>query len=97
MMYAIVAVYDSAMEAYGRPIFTASQGVALRSFKEEIVNPESQMSRHPEDYSLWYLGEYNETDGSFRSSKPSLIISGQVAYTDVLGERIAKEQANARS
>lgn len=65
MKLVIVAVRDLKAEAYGRPIFVNAIGQAIRSFQDEVNRPDQQneMNRHPEDFSLWHLGEYDDQSG----------------------------------
>lgn len=62
-IHQVVAVRDSALDAFDRPFFTPSIGVAVRSFGDEIKRPDSPMHKHPEDFELWHLGEYDDTTG----------------------------------
>ena len=43
MKRAVCAVFDSAVNLYGQPIFVPSVGAALRSFIDEVNNRESAM------------------------------------------------------
>lgn len=63
----VVAVRDSAIGAFGRPIFAPSVNAALRSFVDEI-NRESDdngMAKHPDDYTFHYLADFDEDTGTF--------------------------------
>lgn len=67
MKYVVVSVRDVAAKAYGRPMFVASVGQAIRSFQDEI-NRQSQdnvMYMHPEDFELFELGTFDEENGQF--------------------------------
>jgi hypothetical protein len=44
-----------------RPFFMQAHGQALRSFIDEVNNSESPFHKHPEDYSLFFVGEFDET------------------------------------
>lgn len=63
----VVSVRDSAMQAFGRPIFVPSLGVASRSFADEVnrAAPDNQMNQHPEDFELWYIADFEEETGLF--------------------------------
>lgn len=54
------AVYDSAAEAYGTPFFIKTTGEAIRGFAQATNDPKSQLHAHPQDYTLFELGEYDE-------------------------------------
>lgn len=82
MKYVVVSVYDNAMMAYGRPIFGASQGAVVRSFSDEVNrdHPENMMFRHPEDFSLWLLGEFNDEDGKFLVTERKVLVTAQAVF-----------------
>jgi len=79
MIYKIVAVRDRAIDAFGVPIFVANVGGAIRSFGDEIkrVDPNNQMNKHPEDYDLYSLGEYDDSTGEFNTKRPEMIAIGK--------------------
>ena len=52
MRYKIVSVRDRAVDTFGQPIFVAAIGQAVRSFGDEVKNPQSPFNKHPEDYDL---------------------------------------------
>lgn len=76
-MIRIFAIYDQKLEAYNRPFFLISDGVAIRAFQDEINNKESELSKHPDDYELYKIGEYNEETGEINPNLPQLIASGR--------------------
>lgn len=41
----------------------------MRSFTDEVnrVAPDNPLSMHPDDYTLWYLGHWDEDSGVFSS------------------------------
>lgn len=61
----IVAVLDAAASTFGTPFFVVSTGQAVRSFKDEINRPaeDNPLNRHPEDFTLYCLGEYDDETG----------------------------------
>lgn len=62
----VCTVKDTKAEAYFTPIFVRSTGEAIRSFSDEANNKDQSMiGKHPEDYVLFYLGKYDETEGTF--------------------------------
>ena len=65
MKMVICSIRDSAADAYGRPFFLPSVGVAIRSFTDEVNRPseDNQIYQHPEDFDLFELGEFDDTSG----------------------------------
>lgn len=77
-VYVVVAIKDSALNAFMQPVFTPSVGLAQRSFADEVNNRESPMSRHPEDYSLYQLGSWTDVTGLFiQMPEPVLVVRGK--------------------
>lgn len=75
----VVAVFDSAMNAFAAPVFVASKGVAVRSFGDEVNrNAENNaLNRHPEDYALYVLAVFDEENGKFEENAPTLLVRGK--------------------
>lgn len=64
MKYFVCAVRDAALNAFNRPFFSPSRGIAQRSFGDEVNRSGSEMHGHPEDYELWCFGEWDD-EGEF--------------------------------
>ena len=67
MKRAVCAVYDSAVEAYGQPMFVTAVGAALRSFIDEVNRraDDNALYLHPEDYTLFYIADFDDVSGEF--------------------------------
>lgn len=75
---AVVAVRDSALDAFLRPFFVPALGMATRSFADEVNRREGDMAKHPDDYELYQLGWFDESSGVFQSlEKPNLLVRGK--------------------
>lgn len=77
MLLSICAVRDAKSDQYGNPFFMQSIGTAIRSFDDEVNRAEENnaMYRHPEDFSLWHLGEYETKDATFKiMTAPKMLI-----------------------
>jgi len=61
----IVAIRDSAVDAFMRPAFVPAVGAAVRGFGDEVARADSEMGKHPSDYEMYELGSYNDLDASF--------------------------------
>lgn len=58
-------VYDSKAEAYLPPFFMAARGAALRSFQDTCNDTTHAFNQHPEDYTLFHLGQYDDQHATF--------------------------------
>lgn len=83
MRYKILAIRDRALDAYGQPFFSASTGAAIRSFSDEInrASPDNQLFKHPEDFDLFLLGEFDDQTGEFDSTRPAQVSVGKDLVT----------------
>jgi len=81
MKQCVVAVYDRASECYGRPIFVPTRAAAIRSFSDEVNrdDPANDLCRHPGDFDLCILGEFDDTKGVFLAddSYPAVVVRGK--------------------
>jgi len=75
----VVAVFDSAMQAFATPMFVPAVGVAVRSFSDEVrrKSDKNVLSMHPEDFELVELGMYDEQTGNFINGAPRVLIRGK--------------------
>lgn len=77
MKMQLIAVRDLAAQAFMQPSFVHATGVAVREFGDVVNNPEQPISRHPDDYEMYFLGEFDDSDGSFTCpNKPALLARG---------------------
>lgn len=71
MLLQVTTVYDKATESHGRPMYTTTIGHAIRIFKDEVNNIDQQnlIYKHPEDFSLWHLGTWDDHKAEFHLNK----------------------------
>lgn len=78
----VITIYDRAAESYHAPLFFPAIGMAERFFRDECNSgkPDSAISAHPEDYSLYLLGAYETTSAELITEvPPRLLIQGSAA------------------
>lgn len=73
----VCAVFDSAVEAYGQPIFVRARGEAMRSFIDEVRRSDSMFAKHPSDYSLYLIGSFDDATASLVACTPERLVRGQ--------------------
>ena len=74
MILKIASIHDAKAEAWLSPMFFQSNGQAIRSFADAVNNSESGLGKHPEDYTLLELGEFNQRTGALEVSKAPLAL-----------------------
>lgn len=63
MTLQVFALHDSKAEAYLRPFFAQSKGLALRSMLEVLSDKEHPVTKYPADYHLFHIAEYDDATG----------------------------------
>lgn len=65
MISQIFAIYDTAAQSYSPPFVSHTKGMAIRLFSETSIDKTTTIGRHPADYTLFHLGEYDDLTASF--------------------------------
>lgn len=76
----IFSVYDSKVEAYMTPFFMKSKGEAVRSFADAANDSSTYVSKHPGDYTLFDLGEFDEETATFNLSSTPISLGVAVEF-----------------
>lgn len=79
MKQVIVSIRDRAAQCFSRPVFTQTEGTAIRSFTDEVNRavPDNELAKHPEDFDLYVIGVFDDEDGSVVcESVPRLVLKG---------------------
>ena len=59
----IYSIKDAKAEYFTQPFFKKTHGEAERDFTTLCRDEKSQINQFPEDYDLWYLGDYDDNSG----------------------------------
>lgn len=65
----VFAVFDKKAERFLQPFFMVSAGEAMRAFQDLCTDQKTVMFRHPEDFKLVRLCEFDEKSGTFVGSE----------------------------
>ena len=69
------AVYDIKAEVYSAPFLEIKDGTAIRAIQDLVINnKEHVFAKHPSDFTLHRLGEFDENTG---------VITGQTKPTQI--------------
>lgn len=64
----LIVLRDIVANVYGAPMTTPTLGAAIRSFGDACSAADgktSDVSKHPEDYELYHVGYWDDSDGTF--------------------------------
>lgn len=59
----IFSIYDRAIKAFNKPFYFLTQAEATRAFTSLANDNESEISKHPHDFELHYLGKWDNATG----------------------------------
>ena len=71
----LYSVLDLKAKTYLDPVCYIHAGVAVREFEDTVNNPQTIMHKHPEDFSLFKIGTYDDHTAQVRHCDPELIVS----------------------
>ncbi len=69
------SVYDVKAKAYLPPFFFTEIGQATRVFTDAVNDGVHMFSKHPEDYSLFEIGLYDDSTALLEPYGPELVVS----------------------
>lgn len=64
------AIYDTASKVYDRPWVARSDAEALRSFGDIANDPQHPIGKHPEHFSCFRIGLYDDNVGELIPESP---------------------------
>lgn len=70
MLHQLVATFDVKTGVYARPTAFITDAQAVRSFGEAVNDKSTEFNKHPEDYSIFNIGTYDDNTGEIVSTKP---------------------------
>ena len=63
MILKMYTIRDTKTEFYNTPWFKKTHGEAERDFRTATKDEKTMLSKHPEDFDLFYLGDYDDQTG----------------------------------
>jgi hypothetical protein len=64
----VYSIYDSAAKAYTQPFFMHNDGLAIRAFQDNVNAPDNNIANHPDQFTLFCIGEYDDSSGELSKS-----------------------------
>lgn len=62
----IYSIRDSKSEVFNTPFYQKSHGEAERNFRTLVNDGKSTINQYPEDFDLYYLGDYDDNTGKIQ-------------------------------
>lgn len=79
MKYLLCVIHDRSINAYVNLHCVRAEGQAIRQFQDAIndAGTGGSIHKHPDDYDLYVVGEYNDDDGTISTEKLRKIGDGK--------------------
>lgn len=71
----LIAIYDRKTGLFERPFICRHIGEAIRDFEVIKKETNTRYGKHPEDFALIQIGEYDDEMGTVENSKPQITLS----------------------
>lgn len=69
MLLTVFAIYDSGISTWMPPIYARNKGEMLRQFMDACNDPGSKLAKHPQDYTLFEIGTFDDDKCIFNLHK----------------------------
>lgn len=76
MKHRIYTIRDAKTETYSQPFMQMTDGQASRTFSDMVNNPEHPIGKHPEDYVLFQIGEFDDNNSVITPVDAISVING---------------------
>lgn len=68
----LFSLYDVKAEAFMRPWCAPTKAFAIRSISDQLMDANSELAKHPSDYTLFCVGKFCEETGEITPDKVPL-------------------------
>lgn len=76
MIQKVFTIYDSKLEVYNQPFLAINKGHALRILSDIMKKPDHPFTEHSKDFTLFELGEYDDSKGEYTTSEAKMCVTG---------------------
>lgn len=66
----VFTVFDVKSSAYMQPFYMHTVGQAVRAWMDSVNDPKTQFNKHPEDFTLFEVAEYDDETGTHITHVP---------------------------
>lgn len=79
----VYSVFDVKSAVFAHPFYMAADGVAVRAFGGAVNEPDSLMCRHPSDFSLYRIGQFDDSVGLLIAEKQPVALCTAASVKNV--------------
>lgn len=81
----VFAVYDAKAETFMQPFHMNTRGMATRAWMDTVNDAKTQFNKHPQDFTLFELGEFDDEKGTFHNHNTPQSVGLAIQYLDQKG------------
>jgi len=94
MKLKVFTVYDVKIGAYAKPFLMITKGEALRGWLDVVNDPSTNFNKHPEDYTLFEIGEWDDQTAMFTNERVPIPIGPALEYINSRSVSTAQKRMN---
>lgn len=87
------SIYDRKALQYHPPFFASTDGAAIRSVTDLVTDPNTTVGRHPGDYVLFHIGDYDDQLGAMLPISPLAHVVDVLSLVPAAPTRLFEEAA----
>lgn len=80
MILNVYSIFDIKSKAFDIPLFITHTGQATRSFGDLVNDTRSAVNKHPEDYKLYHIGEWEDSAGKMTAYDVPIFLVNATDY-----------------
>lgn len=84
MIIRAYTVYDNKALTYSPPFFVSTDAAAVRMVQDLVDDTGTQVGRHPKDFSLFFVGEFDADSARLLAQQPLVHVVDAVALVRVV-------------
>lgn len=94
----IYSVFDEKAQVFNTPFTCGNQAVAVRSFTDICLNGANMVSKYPEDFKLYHVGNFDVVKGTITAlDVPEFVVSAMQVVNSHLSSREESDDADISS
>lgn len=75
MYYKAYSFLDKKTGMYSAPFHVVHEAIAMRTARELVADIDTTVGRHPADFDLYLVGEFNDNTGIYSGVGPACVTS----------------------
>lgn len=83
MITKVFSLYDGKAKAFGPPFHMLQRGQALRALQDLVNDDRSMVSRHPQDFVLYQIGDFDDSSGEYLNKVPHELVGMALDFKQI--------------